>query len=246
MPRHTTVAVALLVCLAAAVAVNGQSPGAGGEPELRWGGDAEGGAPFVEADPADTSRVVGFDVEVAALLAHGLGRTPRFVQSGFTSLDAAVARGDFDVALSGIEDSAARRARLAVTIPYYEFRELLTVRQGDTLTLAVTATSNLPAWVSYVGPNANLGDVTYRTAFAGYVPAQGVQLPTGFATTIDFRNVVQSKLYVDRNIVNGAIAVLQQVQTDPPNARVQQKIEAIKRLAAGPKPAAPAGASPRP
>jgi hypothetical protein len=40
----------------------------------------------------------------------------------------------------------------------------VTVRQGDTVTLAVNATSNLPAWVSYVGPNANLGDVTYRTA----------------------------------------------------------------------------------
>src|SRR5688500_7694738 len=81
----------------------------------------------------------------------------------------------------------------------------VTVRQGDTLTLAVNATSNLPTWVSYVGPNANLGDVTYRTAFAGYVPVKGVQLPTGFATTIDFRNVVQSKLYVDRNIVDAPI-----------------------------------------
>jgi glyoxylase-like metal-dependent hydrolase (beta-lactamase superfamily II) len=81
----------------------------------------------------------------------------------------------------------------------------VTVRQGDTLTLALNATSNLPAWVSYVGPNANLGDVTYRTVFAGYVPEQGIQLPTGFATTIDFRNVVQSKLYVDRNIVDAPI-----------------------------------------
>lgn len=81
----------------------------------------------------------------------------------------------------------------------------VTVRQGDTLTLAVNATSNLPAWVSYVGPNANLGDVTYRTAFTGYVPEKGVQLPTGLATTIDFRNVVQSKLYVDRNIVDAPI-----------------------------------------
>ena len=81
----------------------------------------------------------------------------------------------------------------------------VTVRQGDTLTLAVNASSNLPAWVSYVGPNANLGDVTFRTAFAGYVPEKGVQLPTGLATTIDFRNVVQSKLYVDRNIVDGPI-----------------------------------------
>jgi glyoxylase-like metal-dependent hydrolase (beta-lactamase superfamily II) len=81
----------------------------------------------------------------------------------------------------------------------------ITVRQGDTLTLALNATSNLPAWVSYVGPNANLGDVTYRTVFAGYVSEKGIQLPTGFATTIDFRNVVQSKLYVDRNIVDAPI-----------------------------------------
>src|SRR5678816_3450385 len=100
-------------------------------PELRWGGDAEGGAPFVEADPRDPSRVVGFDVEVAQLLASGLGRQARFVQVGFTSLDAAAARGDFDVGLSGIEDSPARRSRLAVTIPYYQFREVLTVRDVD-------------------------------------------------------------------------------------------------------------------
>jgi len=98
---------------------------------LRWGGDAEGGAPFVEADPRDPSRLVGFDVEIAELLARELGRTPRFVQVGFTTLDAAAARGDFDIGLSGIEDSPARRARLAITIPYYEFREILTVREAD-------------------------------------------------------------------------------------------------------------------
>jgi polar amino acid transport system substrate-binding protein len=99
--------------------------------ELRWGGDAEGGAPFVEADPRDPSRVVGFDVEIADLLAQGLNRSARFVQVGFTSLDASAARGDFDVGLSGIEDTPARRARLAVTIPYYEFKEILTVRAAD-------------------------------------------------------------------------------------------------------------------
>src|SRR5215510_6232247 len=100
-------------------------------PELRWGGDAEGGAPYVEADASDPSRVVGFDVEIAQLLASGLGRTSRFIQVGFTSIDAAASRGDFDVGLSGIEDTPARRARLAVTVPYYEFREVLTVRSAD-------------------------------------------------------------------------------------------------------------------
>jgi polar amino acid transport system substrate-binding protein len=114
-----------VLALSVAASVSGQTG------ELRWGGDAEGGAPFVEADPRDPSQVVGFDVEVADLLARVLGRRARFVQVGFTSLDAAAARGDFDIGLSGIEDSAARRARLAVTIPYYEFREVLTVREDD-------------------------------------------------------------------------------------------------------------------
>jgi ABC-type amino acid transport substrate-binding protein len=64
---------------------------------LRWGGDAEGGAPFVEADPMDPSKVRGFDVDVADEIAKGLGR----------------------------------RAAFAATIPYYEFREVLTVRAED-------------------------------------------------------------------------------------------------------------------
>ncbi len=99
--------------------------------ELRWGGDHEGGAPFVEADPDDPTRLVGFDVEIAELIARGLGRTPRFVFVAFPSIDQSVARGDFDIGLSGIEDTPARRAALAVTIPYYEFREVLTVREAD-------------------------------------------------------------------------------------------------------------------
>jgi polar amino acid transport system substrate-binding protein len=100
-------------------------------PVLRWGGDAEGGAPFVEADPADPSKLRGFDVEIANLVARKLGRTPAFVQVAFQSLDQSAARGDFDLGLSGIEDTPQRRAALAVTVPYYEFREVLTVRAAD-------------------------------------------------------------------------------------------------------------------
>jgi polar amino acid transport system substrate-binding protein len=99
--------------------------------ELRWAGDAEGGAPFVEADPQNPSRVVGFEVDIADLIGRGLGRRPVFVQTGFTSLDASIARGDSDIGLSGLEDLPARRARMAVTVPYYAFREILTVRAAD-------------------------------------------------------------------------------------------------------------------
>ena len=117
--NRTAGCIVLLVVVSSSLPVRAQSPC-----ELRWGGDAEGGSPFVEADPNDPSRVVGFEVEIAGLLAEGLGRTPRFLQVGFTSLDAAAARGDFDIGLSGIEDSPARQSRLAVTIPYYQFREI--------------------------------------------------------------------------------------------------------------------------
>ena len=102
-------------------------------PAFRWGGDAEGGAPYVEADAQDPKRVVGLDVDVAELIAKELGRPAEFVQIAFTSLDQSAARGDFEIALDGIEDSAARRASLAVTMPYYEFREVLTVRAADAM-----------------------------------------------------------------------------------------------------------------
>ena len=98
---------------------------------LRWGGDAEGGAPFVEADPADPSVVRGFDVEVAGFMAAGLGRTPVFAQVAWASIEQSVARGDFDVGLSGLEDREELRARYAVSLPYFEFREVLAVRPGD-------------------------------------------------------------------------------------------------------------------
>ncbi|MCU1349498.1 MAG: hypothetical protein JWO56_2528, partial [Acidobacteria bacterium] len=104
---------------------------AGDAPPLRWGGDAEGGAPFVEADANDPSKLRGFDVEVAEEIARGLGRTPHFVQVQFSSIDQSVARGDFDIGMSGVEDTVPRRAALAATIPYFEFHEVLTVRDAD-------------------------------------------------------------------------------------------------------------------
>src|SRR5258706_3621982 len=117
--RGATVATAAL----AAALVHAQPA-----PSFKWGGDAEGGGPYVEADSPDSSRVVGLDVEIAGLIANELGRSAEFVQIAFTSLDQSAARGDFDIALDGIEDTPARRASLAVTMPYYEFREVLTVR----------------------------------------------------------------------------------------------------------------------
>ena len=106
--------------------------GASADRVLVWGGDAEGGAPFVEADPANPSRVRGFDVEVAERIARGLSRrSARFVQVQWSSIDQSVERGDFDIGMSGVEDTPARRAQHSVTLPYFEFREVLAVRPQD-------------------------------------------------------------------------------------------------------------------
>jgi polar amino acid transport system substrate-binding protein len=106
--------------------------GAAAQPRvLRWAGDPEGGAPFVEADPSHPDQLTGFDVEIAALLAEGVGRTAEFQNVTFRSIDQSIARGDADIGMSGIEDTPARRATLAVTLPYYEFREVLSVRDAD-------------------------------------------------------------------------------------------------------------------
>jgi polar amino acid transport system substrate-binding protein len=98
---------------------------------LRWGGDAEGGAPYVEADPSDPSKVRGFDVEVADMIARGLGRTPQFVQVAWAQIQESVERGDFAIGLSGVEDRPDLHAQYSVSIPYFEFREVLAVRTAD-------------------------------------------------------------------------------------------------------------------
>jgi len=98
---------------------------------LRWGGDSEGGAPYVEADPGNPSIVRGFDVEVADEIAKGLGRKAQFVQVQFQEIDQSVARGDFDIGMSGVEQTAPRCAALACTVPYFEFQEVLSVRPAD-------------------------------------------------------------------------------------------------------------------
>jgi glyoxylase-like metal-dependent hydrolase (beta-lactamase superfamily II) len=97
----------------------------------------------------------------------------------------------------------------------------------DTFMLAIDPMTSLPQSVSWVGPDQNLGDVEYRTAFTGYQPVSGVMMPTGFNTTINFRNVVQQKLYVDRHAVDAStedLAAPASVRAAPAPARPTPKI----------------------
>ena len=70
---------------------------------LRWGGDVQGGEPYVFQDPQHAERLIGFEVEIADALARRLGVRAEFVQNDWQTLVPSLERGDFDVAMNGIE-----------------------------------------------------------------------------------------------------------------------------------------------
>ncbi|QPJ66764.1 MAG: ABC transporter permease subunit [Candidatus Nitrohelix vancouverensis] len=98
---------------------------------LLWGADAEGGAPYVYADPKSPEELVGFEVELAGLIAEELGVEARHVQNDWDTLLPALKRGDFDIALNGIEWTQERERKVALTRSYYIFSQQLTVRRDE-------------------------------------------------------------------------------------------------------------------
>ncbi len=98
---------------------------------LRWGGDIQGGEPYVYDDPASPGHLVGFEVDLANALAKELGVRAEFVQCDWSNLVASLERGVFDVALNGLEVTEPRVGRIAFTRPYYVFAERLMARKDD-------------------------------------------------------------------------------------------------------------------
>jgi polar amino acid transport system substrate-binding protein len=98
---------------------------------LLWGSDAEGGAPYVFPDPNDPSRLIGFEVDLARAIARELGVEARQSQNAWDSLIPALERGDFDIALNGLEITPERKQSILFSLPYYIYTEQLAVRKGD-------------------------------------------------------------------------------------------------------------------
>ncbi len=99
---------------------------------LTWGGDAEGGAPYVFQDPNHPERLIGFEVDIARALAARLHCKQRFVQNEWDGLVLALKRGDFDIAMNGIEITKPREREVNFTIPYYATTEQISVRKSNT------------------------------------------------------------------------------------------------------------------
>ena len=100
---------------------------------LRWGADIQGGEPYVYSDPAAPDKLIGFEVEIAESLARRLGVKPQFVQISWPNLVPGLERGDYDIAMNGLESTPGRAARILMSRPYYVYGETLAVRKGAPL-----------------------------------------------------------------------------------------------------------------
>ncbi len=96
--------------------------------EITWGGDVQGGEPYVYEDPADPKHLIGFEVDIMDAVARRLGVKARMVQYSWSNLVPSLERGDFDVIANGLEATEDRKERLLVSAPYFVYAETLTVR----------------------------------------------------------------------------------------------------------------------
>src|SRR3990170_4910683 len=98
---------------------------------LTWGFDADGGAPYVFHDLKHPSKLIGFEVELVEAVARELGVKVQHFQNAWDSILLSLQRGEFDIALNGIEITPDREQSVLFTRPYYAYSEQIVVRASD-------------------------------------------------------------------------------------------------------------------
>jgi polar amino acid transport system substrate-binding protein len=88
---------------------------------LVWGADAEGGGPYVYPDPADPRHMIGFEAELADLVAREIGVRAKFFQGPWQNLPALLDTSQIDVVINGYELTPSRAGDMEHSRPYYVY-----------------------------------------------------------------------------------------------------------------------------
>ena len=88
---------------------------------LIWGGDQEGGGPYILPRPDDPEQVTGFEVELAAQLASYLNVKPQFYQGQWDKQLDLLRASKVHVVLNGYEWRPERADLFDATIPYFVY-----------------------------------------------------------------------------------------------------------------------------
>ncbi|MGH9768223.1 MAG: ABC transporter substrate-binding protein/permease [Blastocatellia bacterium] len=102
-----------------------------GDQQLRWGGDAEGGAPYLLPNPKNPREIIGFEIDLMNAVGKHLNRKSVFVHNQWDGLIPGLQRGNYDLAVNGIEITDDRKQQVDFSIPYYACGEQLSVRVGE-------------------------------------------------------------------------------------------------------------------
>lgn len=160
------IVVGLLVQLfLAATNANGQTP-------LRWGADAEGGAPYIFKDAADPTRNIGFEVDLIESLSQQLKQPIEFHQYNFVSLLNGLDRGDFDFAMNGLEITPDRARHVRFSRPYYVYSLQLVARRDEQRFQTFEELSKLPVTVGTLDETAASRLLDQRGIAAKYYDGQ--------------------------------------------------------------------------
>ncbi|MFK7880867.1 transporter substrate-binding domain-containing protein [Roseobacter sp.] len=89
----------------------------------------------------DAGEIVGYDVDLAAVLCASLGVEPEFIDTQWSGVIPALYAGRFDVIMSSMSYRKERLEKVAFSIPYAEASQALLIRAEDAG--AITSVSDL-------------------------------------------------------------------------------------------------------
>lgn len=99
------------------------------------------------------------------------------------------------------------------------------VDENVELIFAINNKTNFPQYVKWYTSQTNLGEINFTTTFTGYMPFNGIKLPMGYNTKIDFRDTMYFRMYVDGYKVNENVETL-----EPPKNIINEIVPAEQPL----------------
>lgn len=99
--------------------------------ELVWGGDSEGGFPYMFPNPKNTDELIGFEVDIVDALAEEMGRTPVYVNNAWENLIPGLNRKLYDISINGLEVTPEHEEVVNFSVPYYKTFLQLAVRKEE-------------------------------------------------------------------------------------------------------------------
>ncbi|APJ03807.1 ABC transporter substrate-binding protein/permease [Silvanigrella aquatica] len=102
-----------------------------GQKTLRWGSDADSGAPYVFRNAKDPSQIIGLDADIIHAVADHLGMKAEFVQNQWDGLIPGLLAGNYDLVIDGLEIIEERKQSISFSDPYYITHEQIVVNKEN-------------------------------------------------------------------------------------------------------------------